>query len=43
MMEEPTLPAIIPVRLNAEVFWAFLDTGSGKNFISSEAAEKLNL
>ena len=43
VMEEPTLPAIIPVRLNGEVFWAFLDTGSGRNFISSEAAEKLNL
>ena len=41
--EEPTLPAIIPVKLNGDVFWAFLDTGSGRNFISREAAAKLNL
>ena len=40
--EEPTLPAIIPVKLGGEVFWAFLDTGSGRNFISREAAKKLN-
>lgn len=38
--EEPTLPAIIPVQPNGEVFWAFLDTGSGRNFISREAAKR---
>ena len=42
-VEEPTLPAIIPVKLKGEVFWAFLDTDSGRNFISREAAKKLNL
>ena len=41
--EEPTLPAVVPVRLNGEVLRAFLDTGSGRNFISREAAVKLKL
>ena len=41
-IDEPTLPAIILVKLKGEVFWAFLDTGSGRNFISREAAKKLN-
>ncbi|XP_028415672.1 uncharacterized protein LOC114539136 [Dendronephthya gigantea] len=36
VVEEPTLPAIIPVRLKEEVFWAYLDSGSGRNFISRE-------
>ena len=40
-MEETTLPAIIPVRVKGEVLWAFLDTGSGRDFISREAAKKL--
>ena len=41
--EEQTLPAIIPVQINATTFWAYLDTGAGRNFISSEAAKKLKL
>ena len=41
--EEPTLRAIIPVKLNGQVFREFLDTGSGLNIISREAAKKLNL
>ena len=41
--EEVTLPSIIPVKVEGEVFWAFLDTGSGKNFISMDAIKKLQL
>ena len=41
--EEVTLPSIIPVKVEGEVFLAFLDTGSGKNFISKEAINKLQL
>ena len=41
--EEITLPSIIPVRVKGEVFWAFLDTGSGKNFISRDAIRKLQV
>ena len=42
-VEEPCLPAIVPVEIDGEFLWAFLDTGSGRNFISHEAAMKLNL
>ena len=31
--QEVTLPSIIPVKVDGEVFWAILDTGSGRNFI----------
>ena len=31
------LPAIIPVSIGGQVLWAYLDTGSGRNFISREA------
>ena len=41
--EEKSLPAIVPVKIHGEVMWAFLDTGSGRNFISREAAKKLKL
>ena len=41
--EEKTLPAIIPVSIEGEVLWAYLDTGSARNFISSEAVKKLKL
>ena len=41
--EEKTLPAIIPVSIEGEVLWAYLDTGSARNFISSKVVKKLKL
>ena len=41
--EEKTLPAIVPLKIKGKTFWACLDTGSGKNFISKEAARQLRL
>ena len=41
--EEPTLAAMIPVKINGTTLWACLDTGAGRNFISSGAARKLKL
>ena len=32
--EEKSLPAIVPLKLKRITFWAHLDTGSGRNFIS---------
>ena len=37
------MPAIIPVNVQGEVMWAYLDTGSTKNFVSRDAVKKLNL
>ena len=42
-VEEQTLPVIVPVKIQGVIFWAYLDTGSGRNFISSDAIERLNL
>ena len=42
-VEEWSLPAIIPVKIKGEIFWAYLDTGAGRNFITSEAIKRLNL
>ena len=41
--EEKVLPAIIPVCVQGKILWAYLDTGSGLNFISREAVKKLKL
>ncbi|XP_048575296.1 uncharacterized protein LOC116604510 [Nematostella vectensis] len=41
--DEKTLPAIIPVVIKGQTFWAYLDTGSGRNFVSREVIRKLNL
>ena len=41
--EELALAAIIPVKIQGRIFWAYLDTGSGQNFISNEAANQLKL
>ena len=41
--DEWSLPAIIPVKIKGETFWAYLNTGAGRNFITSEAAKRLNL
>ena len=32
--EEKSLPAIVPLKLKGITFWAYLDTGSGRNLIS---------
>ena len=40
---EETLPPIIPVVSNGETLWGFLDSGSGKNFISTDAIKMLKL
>ena len=40
---DPSLPPIVPVQINGQTFWAYLDTGSGRNFISSNAVKRLNL
>ena len=37
------MPPIVPVEIKGEVMWAYLDTGSAKNFVSRDAAKKLNL
>ena len=41
--EDQPLPAIIPLKIQGVVLWAFLDTGSGRNFISREVIKKLSL
>ncbi|XP_028412574.1 uncharacterized protein LOC114535467 [Dendronephthya gigantea] len=41
--EEKSLPAIVPVKIKGQTLWAYLDTGSGRDFISREAVKKLNL
>lgn len=41
--EDQSLPVIIPLKIQGISLWAYLDTGSGRNFISREAIEKLNL
>jgi len=42
-VKERSLPAIVPLKIQGSMFWAYLDTGSGRNFISKEAAIKLKL
>ena len=41
--DEWSLPAKITVKVKGETFWAYLGTGAGRNFITSEAAKRLNL
>jgi len=41
--EEKVLLTIISVSIEGEVLWAYLDTGSGRNFISREAVKLLKL
>ena len=41
--EGNSLPAIIPVKIRNKEMWAYLDTGSARNFVSREAAKLLNL
>ena len=42
-VEEKSLPAIVPLKIWGTTFWVYLDTGSGRHFISKEAANKLKL
>ena len=42
-VEEQTLHAIVPVKIQGIIFWAYLDTGSFRNVISSDPIERLNL
>ena len=41
--EEKSLPPIIPLEIQGVVFWAYLDSGSGRNFTSRDAVERLQL
>ena len=43
LTEDKSLPAIIPVNVKGQTLWAYLDTGSSRNFISREAVKKLDL
>ena len=40
---DTTLSPIIPVNIQGVTLWAYLDTGSGRNFISQDAIAKLKL
>ena len=42
-VEEQTLLAIVPAKVQGVMFWTYLDTGSDRNFISSDAIERLKL
>ena len=43
LIEEKTLPAMVPLKVQGETFWAHLDTGAGRDFISKDAAKTLKL
>ena len=43
LIEEKTLPAIVPLKVQDETFWAHLDTGAGRDFISKDAVKTLKL
>ena len=42
-VEGQTLPPMIPISIKDTTLWAYLDSGSSRNFISSEAVRKLKL
>ena len=39
LIEEKTLPAMVPLKLQGETFWEHLDTGAGRDFIYKDAAK----
>ncbi len=41
--DKESLPAIIPVKVQGETLWAYIDTGSRRNFISNDAMKKFKL
>ena len=43
LIEEKALPAMVPLKVQGETFWAHLDTGAGRDFISKDAAKTLKL
>ena len=43
VQSDTTLPPIVPVTIKGETLWAYLDTGSGRNFASQNAIRKLKL
>lgn len=42
-VEGQTLPPMLPVKIKETTLWAYLDTGSNRNFISSDAVKRLKL
>ena len=38
-----SLPAIVPIKVQEKIMWAYLDTGFGRNFISYSAVKRLKL
>ena len=42
-VEGQTLPPMVPINARGAILWAYLDSGSSRNFISSEAIRKLKL
>ena len=40
---EESLPPMFPVKIQGKIFWAILDSGSGRYFISNEAVMALKL
>ena len=40
---EESLPPMLPVKIQGKIFWAILDSGSGRDFISEEAVMALKL
>ena len=43
LLDSESLPPIVPVEIQGETFWVHLDTGSGRDFISSDVVKKLGL
>ena len=43
LIEEKTLPAIVPLRVQDETYWAHVDTGAGSDSISKDGAKTLKL
>ena len=41
--DSESLPPIVPVEIQGETFWVHLDTGSGRDFIPSDAVKKRGL
>ena len=42
-VEGQTHPPIVPINVRGTILWAYLDSGSSRNFISSEAIRELKL
>ncbi len=42
-VEGQTLPPMVPVNIKGTALWAYLDSGSSRNFISKDAIRKLKL